>query len=73
MAHLWINIEGTALEFLDSTPGSGELTYRDICHKMDERRTAEGSMQGTATDEEEKTGEGLRELGQDIRKLMQLA
>jgi hypothetical protein len=76
VAHLWINIEGMALEFLDNTPGSGELTYREICRKMDERFGDEQLKEvykAQLRTRRKKSGEGLRELGQDIRRLVQLA
>jgi hypothetical protein len=76
VAHLWINIEGMALVFLDNTPGSSELTYRDICQKMDERFGDEQLKEvykAQLRTRRKKSGEGLRELGQDIRRLVQLA
>ena len=74
--YLWIHLSGEALAYVEDLPDAVNLTYAELCKQLEVRFSAErlsSLHKAELLSKKRKKGEGLAELGQSIRRLVQFA
>ena len=74
--HLWINLSGTAIDYVDRLPDERTYTYEDLCEALDQRFGSERLstiFRAELDHRVRRPEESLSALGQDIWRLTPLA